>query len=1068
MIQKRKLIFFVSMLIVILSLSAVVGADNATDDTPEVKAKSNTYPGNSYPVTATSVKESVSHSFSEIEYDINDSNEVNLTKDYYFNERTDQKDGIIINNRDKVVINGNNHTIDASNLASVFKINSSNVVLKDIVFKNSNYTAIHLSNSNLTTNNLLFINDLNNSRAISAEESSVTSTNDRFIDNFNNNGLSIYARNSALEVVNATFTSKYQPKWAAIYLCEDSFATIVNSTFANITAKYAPAVYFDYSTGIIVNSVFENLSANLTAGAVAVKNEKGALSIINSSFINTCSSNNGGAVYADVSEENDGVFKILLRNSLFDSCYSMIGGAYVQLGGELTVKNTTFRKNKAEIEGGALYTSYTNLNITDSYFENNTLISDDEYYSSGGALFADSTKLNMNKTVFKGNKAKNGEDVYLYDSIYDIKNSYFNGTIYTLYDVERELENNTFNKKNSYNNTFSPYVYEGPGVIVDYDPLVLDESLVNSSSFNLVDYGLVSPVKNQGHNGACWAFGTVAALESAFLKATNGKLTLDISENNVQNLNIQFSPFGVSQTEEGSEMVGSIYVTSWLGVTNQEDDVYDEMGKLSPIYDNGSKYFVYDTVYLPLRENVTDNYKYKEALVKYGVIAVHVHGIKGPNDISYTQENTAAYYFNSTFGKGVDHTVALVGWDDNFPKEKFALIPPGDGAWILKNSWGTDWGENGYYYVSYYDTAFATEEDSVGYIINNMHNYERNYEYDIVGNPEFIQTNITPSSYINKYTAVNDELISAIGTSFHKSGEDYEIIIYVDDKETYTQKGTSLRRGFETITLKQRVGVKENHSFAIEVVSNVIPISKLSRQHYTPGSSIAITGKVEDLIENGVAILKAYTITDKSAIKTNNLTTRYNSREYLKVTYYDEKGQLLDNNEVKFIVDGQSYTRKTDEKGEAILNLNLMPGKYTVTIVNPVNLEKTNVTITILSTAAKKTVKSLKIIPTLKKIQTSKKTCSSTHKIYINDVLISQTNEITIQTLQLIFNQSFINGHLIVYIDGVLVFNGSVGDNIYTVILNLTSKFLGQHELKVEFTDNNNEKQVYTDNITLK
>lgn len=632
----------------------------------------------------------------------------------------------------------------------------------------------------------------------------------------------------------------------------------------------------------------------------------------------------------------------------------MIGGAYVQLGGVLSVQNTTFRKNRAEIGGGALYTSFTKLNITDSLFENNTVLSDNDFYSSGGALFADMTDMNMDKTVFKGNKAINGEDAYLYDSDYSIKNSYFDGTIHTLYDTGRELENNIFNKENVYNDTFSPYVYEGPGEIIEYNPMILDESLVNSSYLNLVEYGIVSPVKDQGQNGACWAFGTVAALESAFLKATNGKLTLDISENNLQNTNIQFSPFGLPLTEAGSKDAGSSYFTSWLGVTNQEDDVYDELGKLSPIYDNGTKFFVYDTVYIPFRENVTDNYKYKEALVKYGVIGLTVRGIKA-NDVTYNRDTAVVYYYNSTFGSGADHSVALVGWDDNFPKEKFTNTPPGDGAWIIKNSWGTKWADKGYYYVSYYDTAFGTGEQSVGYIINNLHDYERNYEYDIIGSPAFIQTNITPSYYLNRYTAVNDELINAIGTTFEKAGVDYEIIIYVDDEEIYTQNGTSLRRGFETITLAQRVGVRENHSFAIKVFSNVVPISKLSRQHYTPDSSFIISDKVEDLSKNKVvAVLKAYTVTDKSAIKADNLTTQYNSEKYLEITYYDEKGQLLDNQEVKFIIDGKTYSTKTDENGVAVLDLNLIPGNYTVTIVNPINLEKTNVTLIIMPSTSKK------------------------------------------------------------------------------------------------------------------
>lgn len=1055
---------------------SVIGVANASDvieddltTTPTLTDNENVYTEDIDSNEAVSNSANLENSFNDLNLEIAGSNEVNLTKDYFFDDENDldYKNGISIKDRESLVINGNNHSINANNLATIFDIKSSKVVFNNIIFKNSNETAVMIKNSNITSNNNLFINDMNNSRALKAYNSILYSNNDCFVDNYDEYyGSSIWAKGADLVLVNATFSNRYNLNWALVYVeGKKSNACIVNTTFENINAKYTPAIYFDSARGTVSNCIFKNLGAELTGGAIGVKNVNGSVSITNSSFINVSSYKNGGAIFVDLDQSDiDG--NVLLKDCLFDSCYSMIGGAYLQLGGTVTIINTTFKNNSAYMEGGAVYTSFNDLNIYNSTFVDNEIYLDDDYYSSGGALYLDMTTLNMTDSLFTGNNATNGEDMLLYDCDYFITGSSFDGDIYSLYDGSSYLENNTFRKENLFNDTFNPYIYAGPGGKIEYDPVIIDESLVNSSYFNLVDYGLVTAVKDQGDMGACWSFGTVGSLESAFLKATNKKLVLDISENNVQNIGLRYSPYGNLLFDEGAtRTVGASYFLSWLGVTSVEDDEYDELGKLSPILDPGDKYFVYDLVYIEPRQNMTDNFKLKEAIIKYGAIGISLHGASGAEQSDYNDETASAYY-NSTFGEGTDHSVTLVGWDDNYSKENFRVTPPGDGAWIIKNSWGTEWGDNGYYYVSYYDTAVATTKTLTAFTIGNPVNYERNYEYDLIAIPLFEEDITGNVAYANKFTTITDELITGIGTYFNDSGVDYEITVYVDDEEIYRQNGTSSHYGYETIKLQQGIGVRENHTFLIKVVSNNVAVSSYSRQHYEENTSFIYFGdEVEDIsADNEVVCLKAYTITDNSQIKTRNLTTQENSDEYINVTYYDENGDPLSNHEVKFIINNNTYTRTTNDDGNAVLDVKFRAGTYVITVVNPVNLEKTNITLTVMKTPTnvtptKNTIKH--------NIQTIKKAENPTYKIYKNGKQVSQTNKITVKTLNTIFNRSFTDGHLEVYLDGILIFNETVNDDINTIILEITAKLIGKHEMKAVFTDNDNQTESYTENITI-
>ena len=857
----------------------------------------------------------------EMSYDglskkINESTDsITLESDYKYND-TDSIKQIEFKNKN-FIIDGNNHAIDADGKTGIFKVTGGNLTLKNLVLKNTNDSAILLKNCILNTINVTFINanspDLGG--AVYAHNSTYYSTNDKFTDNSaKDGGSALFASSSIIDIKNATFTNRNPIVWSLIY-GSDSKIIVSDTIFANTTAKYATAIY---NTGIleIKKSKFINLIATATGGAIAVKgdDEKGfaQVMITDCEFTNVSAGRNGGAIYADIAAGSDtkGEGLVAITNTTFNKNTAEFGGAILQLGGVLSLFNSTFTNNGATENGGAVYTSRATVTIMNGTFTNNSARETD---GCGGALYLDyETALILNST-FADNSAGKGEAIYSYATLYIINNSHFkNNTLYTRFDDEGCTITNCGEYNGTINDRNITYLIRYNGEEIILNPKHINAT-AKDSYFNLNDLGLVTPVKNQGSMGSCWAFGAAGAFESSYLIATG--IEMDISENNIKSLCLPYSEFGqTGNTEAGNMVTTSEYFVSWLGAINTKDDFYDELGKVSSLQYSPNAVRTVDAVFI----NINDQAAIKEYLTKYGAMNMFLYGASS-NDPSYSAKYNSVY--NDQYGG--NHYVTLVGWNDTFSKDHFSTPAPGNGAWICKNSWGSKWGDGGYFYVSYYDKSLTA--DAVGFTFDNVEHYEKLYQNGVIGMHIFDDDFNT---YGQIFTSENGDIIAAAGTYFETAGSPYTISVYVDGRMVYSQSGKSSHAGYETVKLNKYISVDENSTFEIRIKSPSVPYVKNSRSIFMPNVNfIYDEGKKIDLgARSYFTPIKAYTYHNINITK--NVVKYYNNTAETIFTVYN----IVEGDTIQARFNNANYTIPIINTTGNI-SLGVLPtGEYLVTI----------------------------------------------------------------------------------------------------------------------------------------
>ncbi|MDD5360086.1 MAG: lectin like domain-containing protein [Sulfurovaceae bacterium] len=331
------------------------------------------------------------------------------------------------------------------------------------------------------------------------------------------------------------------------------------------------------------------------------------------------------------------------------------------------------------------------------------------------------------------------------------------------------------------------------------------------SQFDLRKLGRITPARTGSGCASCWSVAATGALESALLPEGTLKT---FSEDHMQ---MSMSVCGGG----GHWILAAGYYASWSGPVKYTDFDYqiNNIGQNIPLQKHIQK-----IIFIPTRKDSLDNDLIKFHLIHYGGVyaSVSYRGITNPS------ENT--YYWPE---EGSVHAVVIVGWDDTFDKNKFTytynsdtgpktLTPPGNGAFIVKNNGGPDFGNEGYYYISYYDGTIGYSGLAI-YLPEPINNFKKVYQHEKRGMVNSVYGAAESMFGANVFTATQSETLSAIGFFTNSVECEYTVSIYLNPHSGPINTSGAIQTftsyvpdaGYHTLHLPKTITLTSGQKFSV-------------------------------------------------------------------------------------------------------------------------------------------------------------------------------------------------------------------------------------------------------------
>lgn len=355
---------------------------------------------------------------------------------------------------------------------------------------------------------------------------------------------------------------------------------------------------------------------------------------------------------------------------------------------------------------------------------------------------------------------------------------------------------------------------------------------------NVNGRNLVPDIRNQGQFGTCWCYSSIACLEINLIKNGLADMDIDLSEHHLAFFANYSAPDplgndgqarsyydanqanGVTYYDRGGNYVMAAGAfMNWKGAV-EEGLISDSMVTSFQIDPDDTALAYGNDIYYMSNWHQIPTYEpaaVKTAIMEYGAVGLSFYSYK-----DYYNPDTAASYCPEE--KGTNHAVTVVGWDDTYSRENFNTMPSHDGAWLIRNSWGGAWGDEGYFWLSYEDRSIY----GIMYAFEGQRSdqYDNNYQYDHATLNGYMSISKAANVFTAKANGNKMEELSAVGIDLSSAGVRYRFQIYTNMEDpsdptsgvpmlSTPQEGMTGYAGYYTIPLKENVLIEPEDTFSI-------------------------------------------------------------------------------------------------------------------------------------------------------------------------------------------------------------------------------------------------------------